>query len=83
MVTNCDKIVTSQVYDNDLEEPSGHEVYNRYIWSSKQELIQLIQENGGLWETKVYHFKDGHGCPHCAGRPTYTINNMHDIGKNK
>jgi len=36
-----------------------------------------------IWETRIDHFKDGHGCPRCGGRPSYSINDMHNFAKLK
>ena len=38
---------------------------------------------GHIWKAKPHHIKEGHWCPKCAGVEKLTINEMHDLAKQK
>ena len=51
--------------------------------SYSQRMKFQCQKCEHVWESRVDHIKDGHGCPKCAGRPAYTIEDMRRIAVEK
>jgi len=85
------KIIGSVIWDNFIHYPTKLSLIKSM---AKKRNIDCISTSynirmefkcycGYIWNSKIDHFKNGHGCPRCAGRPKYTIDDMRVLAKQK